>query len=100
MLPTTAWGRSAIGLAAAFIVLFAVFFVLMLTGPRGGETFTFSPQLIPGILAVVCAVGALVTGLIGIVFRHERSFVAIAATGIGFLASGFVVGEFLIPPFD
>lgn len=100
IIPTTAWGKWACGFAVGFIVLFVVFFVFMLTGPRGETTFTFTPDLIPGLLAVASAVAALVTGLFAIVLRGERSILAFAATAIGFAATFMVVGEFFIPPFD
>lgn len=100
ILPTTGWGRWAAGFAAAFVVLFGVFFVFLLTGPQGATTFTFTPQLIPGVLAAACAVAAVATGVFGIAARGERSLVAFAATGIGLLVTVFVIGEFAIPPYD
>ena len=100
VLPMTAWGKWAVGFAAAFFVLLGVFVVVLLTGPQGAATLTFTPQLIPGLLAVGCAVAALITGLIGTIYRQERSLLSFAATGVGFLVTVFVVGEFAIPPYD
>lgn len=100
MLPTTAWGKWAVGFAAGFIVLLGVFIALLATGPQGAATLTFTPRLVPGLLAVACAVAALITSLVATVYRQERSLLNFAATGIGFLVTVFVVGEFAIPPYD
>lgn len=96
--PTTAWGRSAVGFAAAFVVLMAAFLILVASGQRGGATLSSNLTLaIPGLLAAASGVVALVTGLIGIFFRHERSMLAFVATVIGALVTVFVVGEFAFP---
>ena len=100
VLPTTAWGRWAVGFVAAFIPLAATFVVLMATGPKGETSFTFTPDLIPGILAVASAVAALFAGLVAIVKRHDRSLLTFAAVGIGGMVSFFLIGEFAIPPYD
>lgn len=100
VLPTTAWGKWAVGFAVAFIVLLGVFLVLLATGPQGAATLAFTPQIIPGVLAAACAVAALITGLFATIYRQERSLLNFAATGIGVLVTVFVVGEFAIPPYD
>lgn len=100
LLPTTAWGRWAIGFAGAFFPLAAVFVVILATGPSGGAALSLEPRLIPGILAAASAAAALVTGLVAIIARHERSLLAFAAAGLGAAVTFFLVGEFLIPPYD
>ena len=100
MVPTTAWGRWAIGFALAVFPLSGVFLVLLATGPSGGTTLSFEPRLIPGLLAAISAMAALVTGLVAIIRRHERSLLTFAATGLGVMVTFFLVGEFLIPPYD
>ncbi len=100
LLPTSTWGRSAVGLAAAFVPLTGLFIVLLVTGPRGGTTLDFTPQMLPGILAAGSAIGAVVTGLVAVIARHDRSLLTFAALGIGAMVSFFLVGEFAIPPYD
>lgn len=100
LLPTTAWGKWAVGFAAAFVPLLVLFVVLLSTGPQGGTRLTFTPRLIPGLLAAGCMAAALTSGLIGLVFRGERSVLAALATGIGAMVTLFLVGEFAIPPYD
>lgn len=98
--PVTVWGKLAIASAGAFVPLVALFISLLVTGPQGGTTFNFTPRMIPGLLAAGCAAGALATGLIGVVFKQERSLFALVATAIGFFVTAFLVGEFAVPPYD
>lgn len=98
--PTTVWGKVAVGAAGLFVPLAVLFVMLLVTGPQGGTTFSFSPRLIPGIVAGMCAVTALATGLTGVLFRRERSLFALVATALGFFVTAFLVGEFAIPPYD
>lgn len=100
LLPTTAWGKWAVGFAVAFVPMLVLFLIFMLTGPRGGTTLDFTPRLIPGLLAAGCMVAALVTGLIGVIFRHERSVLVFASAAMGAAVTMFLVGEFAIPPYD
>ena len=100
VLPTAAWGRWAVGFAAAFFPLAALFVVFMLTGPKGATSFTFTPELIPGLLAVASAVAALFTSIVAVVKGHDRSVLTFTAMAIGGMVSFFLIGEFFIPPFD
>lgn len=100
LMPASAWGKLAVGLAAAFFPLLGLFVVLLATGPKGGTTFTFTPQLLPGILAAGSAFAALISGLVAIAIRHERSVLTFAAVAIGAMVTFFLVGEFAIPPYD
>lgn len=98
--PTSAWGRWAVGFAAAFFPLVALFAVFIATGPKGETSFTFTPQLIPGLLAVASAVAAVVAGLVATVKGHDRSLLTFVAIAFGGMVSFFLIGEFFIPPFD
>jgi hypothetical protein len=99
--PTTWWGRLAIGFTGAFVVFTAVFFGAVISGQKGGETFTDNLWLfVPGLSGTLCAALGLVTGLVGVIARKERSlfvFLTIAITG---LVALFLIGEFAIPPYD
>lgn len=95
-LPVTAWGRWAGGFGIALIAVIVVFALLIPFGPGNA---VISKVAVPavGILAATCATAAVFSGLISIVFRHERSVAAFVATGIGLLGLVPVVGELTVP---
>ena|SRR3972149_308976 len=92
--PKTTLGKWSTGLIIAFFLFVAVFLILVASGQRGDDTIFANLTLgIPGMLAGVSAVSALVTGLIGIVKSKERSFLVILATVIGFYLLIMLLGE-------
>jgi hypothetical protein len=97
LIPKTTLGKFAVGFLIGLIALFVIFIVLLATGQPGGDTFEFTPVLIPGILAVLSGVLAFILGLIAIIKNKERSIFVFAAIGVGFMLLVFVVGEFLGP---
>lgn len=106
ILPKTSLGRWSIGLAVAFILLFALFQVLVASGLRGPFMFGGRPVplpipfinwSLPLYTAGISGMAALVTGLIGIVNSKERSILTFLATLIGLLVPLFLLGEVLIP---
>ena len=98
LLPTTTLGKWSTGLIIAFFVSALVFVILVASGQRGDDTlFQFTALTIPGLLAGVFVLSAMVTGIIGIVKSRERSLLVFLATAIGLLLLLLVVGEFVAP---
>jgi cytochrome bd-type quinol oxidase subunit 2 len=96
--PTTTIGKWSTGLIIAFFLFFLVFLILVASGQRGDDTFfSFTALTIPGLLAGVSAVSAMVTGVISIVKSRERSVLVFLATAIGFLLLILLLGEILVP---
>lgn len=67
-LPTTRFGRWSVALLGLCLVSFAVFFLMVTAGQRGGETF-FDNWLLTGpiAVAVISATAAALVGLISVV---------------------------------
>jgi len=97
-LPKTVLGKWSVWLVVAFIILFAVFQLLVLSGQRGGDTFSDNWLLtIPIVLAAICGISSLIVGLIAGVKSKERSILVFVAMLIGLFDLIFVLGEFLSP---
>jgi hypothetical protein len=98
LLPKTALGKWALGLAISFIVLFVLVIILVTTGQEGGETFFSNLYLaVPGLLAVVSGLATFLTGIISIIFMKERALLVFLATAIGLIVIVFMVGDLLFP---
>jgi hypothetical protein len=96
--PKTTMGKWSTGLIIAFFLFAVVFLILVVSGQRGGDTFfSFTALTIPGLLAGVSAISAMVTGIIGIVRSKERSPLVFLATAIGLCLLIMLVGEILFP---
>jgi hypothetical protein len=92
--PESRVGRRAValaGLSVAGIVLLVLSFAL---GVEPAKSYTDSwAQLVWGAGIWVCAVAALVCGLIAIIGHHERSWVLMLATGLGLLPLVLLISE-------
>jgi len=96
--PKTLLGKWAVWLIVAFVFLFAVFQLLVASGQRGGETFFDNLLLaVPIVVAAICGISSLVTGLVGIIKSKEQSILVFVASFIGILVLIFVLGEFVYP---
>ena len=96
--PKTTMGKWSTGLIIAFFLFVAVFLILVASGQRGDDTFfSFTALTIPGLLAGVSAVSALVTGIVSIVKGRERSVLVFLATAIGLYLLILLLGEILFP---
>ncbi len=91
ILPKSYLGKGSVILAAANILLTAVFMVLLARGDLGPGTV---PLWIGGITGIL-AIAAFATGVIGIIWRKERSI--LVYLGMAFLVLLFVLGEVLFP---
>ena len=98
ILPKSGPGKCSTGLLAAFVVLLAVFQLLVASGQRGGETFFSNLALtIPMLIAGLCGAIAFFTGLIAVIRNKERSILVFLAILVGFFILLFSIGEFLFP---
>lgn len=86
VLPKTPWGRWSVGLVVALIILFAV-----VPDPPSPEL-----TLLGRVLAIIfagMAGAALVTGLVSVAKRSERSVLVFLATAIGLFALVVAVAQ-------
>lgn len=96
--PSTGWGRWTIGFVAAFVLLAGAFFAAMVSGQRGGATLLDNLWLsIPLLSAASCAILSLITGLVAVIVRRERSVFVFGAMAFVALVAFFGIGEFAFP---
>lgn len=98
LVPSTLPGRWSAGLLAASLLCFVFFFVLVMSGQRGGDTF-FSNLWLSGTIlpAAALAIAAGAVGLAAAIRDGERSLVVGIAIIYGFLVLMFTVGEVAFP---
>lgn len=94
--PGTRLGWWAVGLTAAFVVLFAVnsavFMRLTVDAPWQHTVLPFY-----GIAMLACGLAAGIVGLIAIIRQRERSWLVWLAMLPGLWVLFLVLGEFLVP---
>jgi len=97
-MPHTKMGKWSVSLISAFILFLLIFYVLVATGQRGGDTFFSNLTLtIPILLAGACGIAAFITGLIAIIKYRERSALTYAAVVIGALVTLWTAAEIIFP---
>jgi len=97
-IPKTNLGKWSIRLIIAFLILLGLFFIFIVLGERGGDTFFSNLKLaIPGLLSAISAIAAFFIGLISIIKSKERSVCVFLASLIGFLILLWVLAEILFP---
>ncbi|MFC1687374.1 hypothetical protein ACFL0L_02250 [Patescibacteria group bacterium] len=97
-MPRTTMGKWSVGLIGAFIFFMVVFFVLVESGERGGDTFFSNLALtIPILIAGACGVAGFVVGLIAMIRKRERSWLVYIATAIGAFIAFWISAEILFP---
>lgn len=98
MVPKTTLGKWSVGLIIIFFVSLARFYLFVVSGQRGGDTFFSNPTLsTPIIIAGATGVLAFLTGISSIIKQKERSILVFIATAIGLFVLLFVLGEILFP---
>jgi hypothetical protein len=97
ILPKTVLGWWSFGVAILSLVflIFPIHWVLGLIGVA--HQIGLSPGQIKGISFAIAGGAALVTGLISIIRRKERSILVFLAVGLGAFCLLFVLGEILFP---
>jgi len=97
-IPKTCLGKWSVILIVFFFLFFAVFWVFVVSGQRGGDTFFSNLFLtIPMLLAASSGIIAFFTGIISIINKKERSIFVFLSTLIGFFILFFCLGEVLFP---
>ena len=82
LLPSSGLGKKTLLLTFLFWIFFAIFWLVIKAGYRGGDTYWSQPALaIPFTIAGICGVSAFFTGLISVIKEKERSGSAIQSTG-------------------
>ena len=89
ILPKTSLGRWSVGLAAAFILLFAVYVVLLLLGVLDIDRVRLIP-LIAAATFGISGIAAFVTGLISVIKSKERSILVFLAVVVGLFDLAFL----------
>ncbi len=94
--PETILGKFSIGFILAYFLLFAVFMVLAGSGQEAGATLYSNLVLaIPGSLAGISAVSALITGALGILISRDRSLLVFISSATGLYLIVVTVVEIL-----
>ncbi len=96
--PKTPSGKWSVILIGVFFVLLAMFYILVASGQRGGETFFSNLVLtIPAILMGTSGILAFLTGVISIIISKEWSILVFLSTIFGLFILIFILGEILFP---
>ncbi len=96
--PNTNLGKWSIGLIASFFLFMILFFLLVASGQRGGETFFSNPLLaIPISIAGLCGIAAFFTGLISSLKNRERAISVFLSIFIGLFVLLWILGEIFSP---
>ncbi|MFC2064688.1 hypothetical protein ACFLXB_06300 [Chloroflexota bacterium] len=96
--PITSSGWWSVWLMLGFLLLMIVFYILVWSGQRGGETF-FSNLLLsfPFVLAAISAFAGGIFALVGIGWKKERSVFVFIALFVGIFVSWFAFMEIAFP---
>lgn len=97
-MPQTRLGQWSVRLAGLFFAFFLVFWVFIMLGEKGGDTFFSNPLLtVPMLLAAISAILGFFVGIMGIMRDRERSILTFLSTGIGLIVGLFSLAEVLLP---
>lgn len=98
ILPQTSLGKWSVRAILLFFLFMAVFYLLVHSGQRGGDTFFSNPTLtIPILLAAFSAITALITGVISTIKEKEKSILVFLAILLGLFVAIFILGEIITP---
>jgi hypothetical protein len=96
--PSTRLGWWSAGCLAGAFVFLCLFYGLVASGQRGGETFFSNPML---ALTMLAAAGSAIAGgavaSAAIFSKQERSILSVVALAFGFTVVVFVIGEIAFP---
>jgi len=96
--PKTRLGKRSAWLLVAFAILLGVFYILLASGQRGGDTFFSNPILtVPMLLAATSGIAAFITGLISIIREKERSISVYLSVAIGLIVLIVVLANIISP---
>ncbi|HMN59026.1 MAG TPA: hypothetical protein PJ988_01605 [Anaerolinea sp.] len=94
--PGTRLGWWAVGLTAAFVLMYVLNFALFMRLP---EEVTWRQTLLPfyGVSMILCGLAGGVVGLVAVLRSHERSWLVWLTLLPGAMVLFLLVGEFLFP---
>ena len=96
--PRTFLGNWSVRLFVFSLLFFILFYALVASGQRGGDTFFSNLVLaIPMLIAAILAVSSFFTGIIGIIRNKERAIFVYISTVIGFFVLLFGLAEIIFP---
>jgi len=97
-MPKTKLGKWSVYLIGLFILFLIIFYILIATGQRGGDTFFSNTYLtIPFLLAAVSGVASFIVGPIAIIKQRERSVLVFLSSFVGLLITLFLAAELIFP---
>ncbi len=98
LLPRTPLGRWSVRLTTGSVLLFGVFFVLVASGQKGGDSF-FSNLWLSGTIlpAAGLALAGGAVGAVAAIKETERSLGVSAAVLLGVIVLMVIVGELALP---
>lgn len=97
-MPRTRLGKWSTWLIVAFVVFYAIFYLFVASGQRGGATFFSNLYLaVPVVIAAISGIAAFFTGIIGVIKSRERAILVYLAILIGLLVLLFCLAEILFP---
>jgi len=96
--PRTVLGGWSIKLIIVSTIFFIIFYSLVASGQRGGDTFFSNLALaITMLIAAILAVSSFFTGIICIIRNRERSILVYISAAIGFFVLLFGLAEIIFP---
>jgi len=96
--PSTFSGNWSVRLIVSSLIFFILFYALVASGQRGGDTFFSNPALaITMLIAAILAVSSFFTGIIGIIRNRERAIFVYISTVIGFFVLLYGLAEIIFP---
>lgn len=97
-LPKSHLGKLSVYLIIIFLILMAIFFLLVSLGERGGETFFSNLKLaIPVSLAGISGILSFFLGIVSMMKDKERSISVILSTLVGAFILFWTLSEILFP---
>jgi hypothetical protein len=96
--PGTPYGRRCLVLFGVAGLGVVAFVLAIVSGERGGETFTSNWWLTgPALVAAFGLIGTFVAGVVAVFREHERSVTVFVATAVGALATLYLAAEIAFP---
>ncbi|HMA60890.1 MAG TPA: hypothetical protein VKN64_11440 [Halanaerobiales bacterium] len=98
IIPRSKYGKWAIYAILAFFFFWALFYLLVEMGERGGATFFSNFKLtIPFLAAAISGIAALVMGLLSIFKSKDHCILVYISIIIGLFVLIFIMGEIIYP---
>ena len=97
--PSTRLGWWAVGLGGVFVLMFIINTALFMPAYQGLPSTRWIEILLPfyGIFMALCALAAGIVGLIAVIRKHERSWLAWLTILPGAFVLFLLLGELLVP---